>query len=441
MFSGRIRGLIDGSYIDRNACDAAFERMHLRDAIGDRIHLVFAFLGIVCLFGPVTITEIALAPLAVFFVVRVFNTLPIWIHGFGQPVSLAVIALAIWMILSLQWSGDPSLGWEEIAQLRWFLLAGLLFPVIEKRIVLIFAMCLGVAIGQLAQILDAVNGFGIPLLADLVENHSGRISGWWHPVVGGSLLVGGLGLHLPAALLGAGRSRVFGVLGSLAVVIGIIATGTRGALIAAALLLVISAVFALFIKRIRVKNFIFLAGLALIVVVVAGLVMRSAIESRLDETRAEVREIMNGQYDSYTGLRVRMAQLALDAGSQHPIGGVGAGGYQHWANQQDPDSGAHAHAHNSVLQIISTLGGIGLFLWTMIIVIMIRSAWRIWDRDVEGVYGLGPMFAIIGIVLASITDSIQINAQTAAMLATLAALCPSYRPNHPKWQAGDAPDK
>jgi O-antigen ligase len=427
-FFGRLVGLIDGSYVDRSACDAAFERMHRQDAIGDRIHLVFAFLGIVCLFGPVTLTEIAFGPLTVFFVVRIKNTFPVWVHGFGQPAGLVVIVMSVWMMLSLRWSGDPSLGWGEIAELRWFVLLGLIFPVIEQRLALIAAMCIGLAIGQLGQMLDVFDGFGIGTIANLVENHPGRVSGWWHPVVGGSLLVGALGLHLPAALYGEGRSRVFGVLGSIVVGVGIIATGTRGAWIAAALLIAFVVLFAAITKRIRWRSVLLCSVVACIVAVVAGFAMRGAIQTRIDETRTELAEIADGQYDSYTGLRVRMAQLAVDAGFEHPIIGVGAGGYQQWSLHQDPDSGAHAHAHNSLLQVLSTLGIVGVLIWGGVIIVLIRGAWRIWDKDTEGAYGSAPMFAIIGLMLASFTDSIQINTQTAAMFATLAALCPAYRP-------------
>ncbi|MBL4699009.1 MAG: O-antigen ligase family protein [Phycisphaerales bacterium] len=415
--------------------------MHQRDAIGDRIHLIFACLGLVCLFGPVTLTEIGFGPLAVFFVVRVINTFPVWIHGFGQPIVLAAIALCSWMMLSLLWSGNPALGWGEISELRWFVLVGLLFPVIEHRTKLIAAMCVGIAIGQLAQVADAFDGFGIEPIAKHVENHQWRIAGWWHPVVGGTLLVGALGLHLPAALFGIGRSRVFGVLGSGAVVIGIVATGTRGAWIAAALLVVFAVLFVAFTKRIRRRSVLVSGAIAALIVLIAGVVMRDAIQTRFDETRTELNEIANGQLDSYTGLRVQMAKAAFDAGVAHPLIGVGAGGFQNWAIEQNPDSAVHAHAHNSVLQVWSTLGVIGLGLWVLIFIIMIRSGWRIWDRKSEGVYGLAPMFAIIGLLLASLTDSIEINTQSAAMLAALAALSPSYCPKHPKWASDQATDK
>ncbi len=423
-------GFFDGQYVDRQACDLAFVRMHQRDPIGDRLHLLFACFGLIAMFGPVTLTEIAFAPLAVFFVVRVFNTFPIWIHGFGQPVVLAAIALAGWMMLTLNWSGDPAHGWGEIAELRWFVLVGLVFPVIEKRMVLIAAMGIGIALAQLAQILDAFDGFGIEPLANLVQNHPGRIAGWWHPVVGGSILVGALGLHLPAMLFGTGRTRFLGIVGSSSAIVGVMATGTRGAWIASVLLVVISVLIGVIIKQLHWQRMLILTIALVVLAMVAAMFIGDGLRDRLDETRTELTEIMDGEYDSYTGLRVKMGQIAFEAGAGHPFVGVGAGGYQSWANRHDPDSGVHAHAHNSLLQIWSTLGIVGVVLWAIVLIAVLVAGWRLWIRDQgsEGFYGLGPTCAILGLILASLTDSVQLNTQTAALLGALAALCPSYRP-------------
>ncbi len=435
FFRRALLGFVDGHYIDRPACDGAFERMHRQDAIGDRLHLLFACLGLVCMFGPVTLTEIAFGPLVVFFFVRVINTFPVWIHGFGQPVALAAIAIAGWMMLSLLWSGDPYLGWGEIAELRWFALVGLIFPVIEHRRALITAMCIGIAFGQLGQIADAFDGFGIGWLAQLVENHPNRIAGWWQPVVGGSILVGGLGLHLPSVIFASGRTRLWGMAGVVSVGVGIIATGTRGAWIASVLLIIGSICFGAFTRRMRTRQVVVLILGALVISLIGGALMRESLSIRFDQARSEIGQAFDGQYDSSTGLRVKMGQFAIDAAAAHPLIGVGAGGYQTWVNIQDPEAGVHAHAHNSLLQIASTLGIVGVLLWFVLMLSAIRSAWRIWDAQTEGYIGLAPLFAIVGFLLVSLTDSIQLNAQTAAMLGALVALCPAYRPKHPIWRS------
>lgn len=441
-FWGRLRRFVDGWYIDRDACDRAFARMHRRDAIGDRLHLYLAGGGIVCLFGPLTMTELAFAPLLVFFFVRIVNTLPIWIHGFGQPVVLVGLMIATWMGVSLVWSGDRAQGLDEMAELRWLALTALLLPVIEKRRVLIGALCLGLAMGQLGQLLDVFDGFGIGWLAAMVQNHEGRVSGWWHPVVGGSLLVSAMGLHMPALLWGRGRTRLLGWGGFALSGVGVIATGSRGAWIAAALMTLTGVGFALCLRRISPKRTLLVGGAALLVALAGSWLMRGAISQRLDESRAELREMAQGDYSSYSGIRVRMAQLAGEAIAQHPLGGVGAGGYQAWANRADPSAGVHAHAHNSVLHIWATLGVVGLALWVLLVVVMLRGAWRIARQPDAHPYELAPLMGLLGLVLASITDSTHLNAQTAALIGVLAALCPAYCPKHPRWPAsgGLGPD-
>ena len=427
------RRLIDGGYVNEPACDLAFERMHRQDPLGDRLHLLFACLGLLVFFGPVTVSELAFAPLTVFFVVRIFNTFPVWVHGFGQPVVLAVIALGTWMMLSLLWSDDPLNGWREISELRWFVLVGLFFPVIEQREKLIAALCVGLAIGQLGQVADAFDGFGVGWLAEHVEHHPGRIGGWWQPVVGGTMLVAGLGLHLPAAILGTGRSRTLGLIGSTTVGIGILATGSRGAWIAGTMLLGLVMLFGLLAGWIRWKRVALLVGCAGLVMAVGALALGDGLTNRLNETKVELNEIINGQYDSYTGQRVRMGKVAIAAIQEHPIRGIGAGNFQHWGNRHDPEQGIFAHAHNGLLHLWSTLGLIGVLLWTLTLTIMLRSAWRWRDPSRVHIYRIAPFFAIIGLILASITDVPQLNTQSAALLAILAALSPSISPGHRQW--------
>lgn len=431
--AGFLRRFADGCYVDQIGCDQAFERMHRRDSIGDRLHLALACFGLMVFFGPVTISELAFAPLVAFFFVRVINTFPVWVHGFGQPIVLGAIALGCWMMLSLIWSGDPIQGWSEIAELRWFLLVGFMYPVIEKRMILIGALCIGLAIGQLGQFADAFNGFGIAWLAELVENHHGRIGGWWQPVVGGSMLVAGLGFHLPAALFGNGRTRIIGTLGSASIGIGILATGSRGAWIAAAMLIVICFGFGLMTKWMHWKRALVMAVVAGAVVVGGALALGDGLTRRIDETKIELNEIVDGQYDSYTGQRVRMGKVAIAGIKEHPIIGIGAGNYQHWGNQHDPDQGIFAHAHNGLLHMWSTLGLIGIVIWVAILGIMTRSAWRLRKSDLGQLYAIGPFFAIIGLTLASITDVVQLNTQTAALIGILAALSPSICPGHRNW--------
>lgn len=382
--------------------------------------------GLICLFGPITMTEIAMIPLFVFFLIRVINTFPIWIHGFGQPSVLVSIALLAWMGLALIWSEDRAQGLEEIGALRWLFAMGFLFPLIEKRIALIYAMCIGIAIGQIGQVLDAFDGFGVEPIAALVENHEGRIAGWWHPVVGGGILVAAMGMHMPAALWGTGKTRWIGIAGLTISAIGVLATGTRGAWGAAVLLCVVGVALMLIVRRVPFKRVALVGAIGAALVGVTGFVIRDSIMIRIDETRAELREMETGDYSSYSGRRVRMAQEAINAFQSHPIQGVGTGAYESWCATQSQAYGAHAH--NGALHILATLGIVGGLIWTMLVIVVLVNAYRWGVRPGASPYAMGPMLGIVGLVLASLTDCVQINAQSVALLGVLIGLCPAYAP-------------
>lgn len=423
---GRFMGFVEGDYIDRDACDRAFARMHRRDAIGDKLHLFFGLGGLVCLFGPVTMTEIAILPLVVFFVVRVVNTFPVWIHGFGQPFVLATLALVAFMLVSLGWSPDRTQGLVEMGQLRWLMAMGFFFPIIEHRTKLVYALCIGLAIGQIGQLLDAFDGFGIEPVAKLVENHPGRIAGWWHPVIAGDLLVAAMGLHLPAAMMGRGRTRIVGIAGLALSAVGVLATGTRGAWAGGLLLCLLGVLTVVLIRRVPLRRVLIVGGIGVLALGVAGFVLRDSIMIRVNETRAELREIEQGDYDSYSGRRLMMYREAAEAFRQRPLVGVGAGGFEAWCEQRGQRYGAHAH--NSTLHTLATLGIVGLGLWGVIVLVALRNAWR-WGREgAANPYALGPMLGIAGLLLASITDCVHINNQSVALMGVLAALCPAYAP-------------
>ncbi|MEM9373422.1 MAG: hypothetical protein AAGA55_07245, partial [Planctomycetota bacterium] len=207
--AARLAGWVDGSYVDRGRCDAAFARMHARDAIGDRIHCWLACLALFLLPGPATVTEIAVIPLAVFFLARTVNVFPLWLHGFGQPAMLAALAFFGWLAITLLWSPDPGQGIAELNRMRWFLLIGLLYPVIGHRRRLVFVLGAGLMLASVVQLASALPG----VREMFPFRHPGRVTGWWSPVVGGTIQAGAVGLFVAPALAGRGRVRWFGLAG------------------------------------------------------------------------------------------------------------------------------------------------------------------------------------------------------------------------------------
>jgi O-antigen ligase len=177
----------------------------------------------------------------------------------------------------------------------------------------------------------------------------GRISGWWDPVVGGSLLTSFLGIALAIAAAATTNVRRaaagFVVLAALA---GIIVTGTRGAWIGGILTLGVGVLVIVWCRaftraggQATPRRRAAIAGA--LALTCAGIVGASALavwtvpslRARLDDGRREVRRTLHqADYTTFTGARLAMWEWALAAWRCHPIVGVGAGGYQAWVREQ-----------------------------------------------------------------------------------------------------------
>ncbi len=399
--------------------------MHQRDRIGDTIHLVLGCLCMAMISGPVSVAVFAPIPLVVFFLIRVLNTGPIWIHGFGQPVVISGVLLAGWSALSLTWSSDPGAGAESIAQLRWFALLGFVYPIIERRGALLGALALGFVFGFGAQVIDGFNGFGNLWLEEALWHEPERVSGWWDPAVGGSVLVAALGIHIPSAVGGKGRMRWI-ALGACAVTtIALVATGTRGAWIAGVVMLVLALGARVWSSK-RV-------GIALLGVVVIGagvsfLMVREGVGTRIEQARAQIERAREGDLDSTIGARISMADHAFRSFLEHPIRGVGVGGFRGVMEQTDSTLDDAAHAHNQVLQWMCELGIVGLALGVLVVVCSLVGAWR-WARVDPWSYRAAPLWGMIGLVLVSAFDSVFVNLHTGALMGAFVALSPVWSPS------------
>jgi len=423
-----VRRFLTGAYISRDEATRAFARQRERDAIGDRVMLWLACLGVAGLCGPTVVSELALAPLAVFFFVRTFNTFPTWVHWFGQPMFLVALVFAAWQATTLLWTRDLRLGLDELSETRWAVAGVLVWPIIHRRRALLAALAVGFLCAQLAQLWQYV-GYRLGTEGALHPPDPRRISGWWDPVVGGSMLTAGVGLHLPGAVFGRGRTRWLASAGLLAALVGVLATGSRGAWLASGVLVLGTLVYAL--VRTRSRGALLAGGIGLVALGVGLAVLWQPVSSRVGQGVDEAREVLAGDRQSDIGRRVNMAEWAGRAVLANPAHGVGAGGYRAWVEaQQGPE--VFDHAHNSALHLGATTGLIGLAMWGVMVWIVGRNA-------ATGVRSLGdpagtsgPLFALLGLLLVSAFDVVHLNAQTAALMWLLAGICPTWEPAEPK---------
>ncbi len=432
---------LDAPWIDPAWAVRAFDRQRAIDPFGLRVHTVIGALWCLFLGAPISPSQLAGIPLAAAFLIRIHRHWATFLRLIIQPPMLILLVWAAWAALSLLWSPDPSLGFDQASTVRWFAVIVCLWPLAQRRSLLLGAMALGLALGQIGQVAHAV-GLAASVEWLTFDRLPGRNSGWWMPVVGGTILTAALGLHLPAVVWGRGRWRVLGILGCLCTIAGLAATGTRGAWIASAALILLVGVAAGW-RAARWRGLIVASVAAAIVVGVAATAAWTlggqSLRDRVAAARAEVSAALHdGEYNTDTGARIAMAGWAVAAFADHPLAGTGSGGYRRWVEDRlrsrgiDPATRSiHDHAHNALLHIAATGGLPGLAIAVAFIAAVLRGAARRIPGDGPPGYADGPFWALVGLLLVSAFDVVHINAQTSAVLGALTFFALPWRPPPP----------
>ncbi len=448
----RLRWFFNGGWISRENAQREFESQFRRERLSHTVQtwLTCTMCIIACM--PATHVTIFMIFIGVDYLVRLWSTYRTAWRPFIQPISLCLLAFTIWQIISISWSLDPQHGWNEISKMRWAVFGLVVWPVLDRRPLLITFLCIGLFLGNVSQVVQEVGrhygiynslsiftGKNIDWMLDL-----NRTGGWWHPLAAGSMLVAALGLHLPAAVMGTGKVRAIAIGGSAVSLVGIVATGTRGAILASIVLIFIILFFAMFRVR-RSRKSIFLSALALGIAACIGMMtIGDRVIMRANSAINEVQLALETRnYKSDNGARVQMAIWCIEAIKARPFTGVGAGSFETWSAQQvvaaggvptnrlgdDPSkTTVFEHAHNSALHIITTTGIIGLSLALFTALSALWGAFAPLSSQQQGTYAAGPGWALIGMFIVSMTDPIHFNTQTGILLFLLFALCPAWRP-------------
>ncbi|MCB9840278.1 MAG: O-antigen ligase family protein [Phycisphaeraceae bacterium] len=408
-----------------------------RDGRGYRTHGALAVLGLVGLLAYDGAAEFLVWFPVAACLVRAIPACREVVVAALSPVGLAAMGVAAWSAVSLVWSLDPRQGFDEWAAVRHALLIPALWVVRDHRAWLIAALAMGFALGHVTQVGHAIGVWGDvawlrwPRLPD-------RNSGWWDPVVGGSLATAAVGLHMAALLRGRGRWRVVGGAGVLAAMAGVVATGTRGAWLAAAglvglgmLVAVVGAVRRGGWRRVWVPVVIAAVG-AGVGAVVAGPTVLERGERAVGEVRRVLEE---GDFATDTGRRLLMWQESWRAVSAQPIRGVGEGGLVAWATRDVEARGIDAglllpHAHGMWAQVLAATGVVGGVLWAVVIVLALRVGWGGANESgdasrggFEAAYATAPAWGLVGLLMAGVFDPVQLNSQTSMLLWAFVALC------------------
>lgn len=427
--------------------EGLFERQRTGDRIGYRIQLVLtlAACGMVC--GPTFVVEFAWVPALICFLVRMTGQ-----HAVLEPLAfdrVLWLTLAFWSLaaVSVLWTfGDRAAWLGDVQGVRFFPVLLIIWCVLDLRSWVIVALLAGGTLGLVAQVAHLIDVKSGGMLELPIARMPGRISGWWDPVSGGTLLVGLLGVWLaPVFWARSRRARVLGVLGASATLAGVLMTGTRGAWIASAMLVPCAAGVAMW--RVRPLKRVLVPVMAIVVAGGIGLSWAWALggdglRERVKSAAGEVRMVFESRnYDSDTGMRLAMWEWALAAWRSEPILGVGAGGYPSWVRSRTPEQAAalgapaetagrvHAHAHSWLLHVLATLGSVGGIVLLVVLALGVWSGLTAREDERDGALAAGPALGIIGLALAGLFDTVTVNQQTTLMLCVLLALCLARRPS------------
>lgn len=435
-----LRWVLTAGWLDRKRVESDL-RVSSGAAWLERLHLVAALAWCFSIGFPITVMEITAIPIGVICAIRLFFT-PArrnYRWALALPTFVLLVAWTLWQCISLSWALDRHLGMLQLGAMRFGWSIWAFLPLLHERRKLIAAVALGFFIFNLSQLANHLGvKLGIGWLT--IRPFTDRNGGWWPEVIAGSMLVAALGLHLPVALMGAGRARGMAIGGALVTLLGIFATGTRAAWLAGAGLVAIVGVVAI-ARQATWKARFQASGLALAAIGAASvtiwMTIGPSVVRRYEAARDEYRRaIEQGDYDSDNGVRLKMKDWAIEAFAAHPIRGIGVGSYPKWVREHAESAGnakqrfldaGHGHAHNAILHTLATTGVVGMTLLGLAWLAALAGGFLTLRGSEWGTSLAGPPLALLGLLLVTPFDAIHVTAQLSAVMLTMIALCAPIR--------------
>lgn len=430
------------------------------DTVGHQIHTVMALLFFFTLPLATVPSGVTFAGLAAIAVFRIPHTRYCYPSILRMPIAWLIAAWIAYFAMSVLWSPDRVTGLKELGAARTLLVPIAVWPIIERLPWLLGAALAGVAGQNVVQILQ---------LAGVVRGVEGRAGGLIHPIQAGAWCLVAICFHINGALTTGGRLRWISLAGGILAGVGLVASGSRGPWLAAAIA-VPALVALLAIRRPAARPAAAAVGAMLIL---AGLAAIPVIKPRFDEMKSEVQRVIDAKdYWSSAGLRIGLADWALDIFSESPIVGAGAGGFRKRYKKLDEYTDAvaraeHAsfvervpgyeealadgadvtalrnykrgrrladsriaymhrhHAHSTYLQVLATQGLLGAAIILAMLVVLLRSAW---SQGRDHPYAEAMFFGVLAWMIGAQFDSYHLNGHLLGLLALLIAATLPHRP-------------
>jgi len=270
---------------------------------------------------------------------------PSWFHLFA-------LLFVLWAGATSLWSVDPEATWTVfLTYLQLLVLVWLIWEIAwspDRQHALLRAYVLGASVAALVTIHNYLSGVTIPGVH--VGVNAVRFTALNQDVNELGLT---LALGLPMAwdvslsqARGAWSWRLYLPLAITAILL----TGSRGAVLTG---LVGLSIIPWTLRRMRLRTKVALYALAAGSLVLASYLVPNASLARIASTRADIEA-------GYFGGRVPVWLAGLEVAREHPLVGVGAGGYQ---EAVEPTIHQEMVAHNVLLSILVEDGTVGLLLF------------------------------------------------------------------------------
>jgi len=434
--------------------DERFAEVRERDAVGHRVHVAFAMAHAFALPLAPAPEAIAFGLLVLYAVIRLPNTWRLYPRVLRAP---ALLAFAAWMAVhaaSILWSIDQAEGLTELKAFRVILLPLALWPVLDCVAWILGSLLGGVLVMNGIQMAQLLNLFGLSTQGD------DRARALLHPIQTSAFSLAAVTLYVAAAApaarawaAGAKRWLLATLGGGGAALAGLVFAGSRGAWIAAAVVLPIMIIV------IVVRRGMSARALAISIVVLAGLVAPVGyfgggyVVRRVHDGIAEYRAaIHEGDYLSGVGKRVVMLIWAWRFFEESPAFGRGAGSFRELTrdtaeyaamlaeshvvrrSMERGDGGdgrlTAAHPHSMYLHVLTSTGILGAVPFVAFLVLVVRQVIRS-PRDHP--FALAMPFVLLGWLIGTQFDCFNLNGHLFGLLGLVMACTLPGR-------AGERPD-
>ena len=282
-----------------------------RDPVGHRVHLSIAMLALALIPLSSTLATIGSTLLSGYAALRAPSIHRCW-RPLGRNTSLLMLlALLAWLAIGLTWSTDPAHGTRLLRGSRYLLLIPALLPLVRHANLLLYGVCAGVLIQNIAQWL-ATDGTGG------LSEHAGYAALWFTLGISALVLV-------PSRdnTEGIGIFRKF-----LAVIptIGIVHSAARSALLGCTGALLTGMALA-WVRGRRDRASVVIAGCLLIALsIILSFNPSTSINQRMLEGLDAARDTQNMDVVTHRDqVRTLWWRIGLDALKEHPIAGEGLG--------------------------------------------------------------------------------------------------------------------